>query len=417
MSSPAGKTYAKPDTGFAWLRMIGAILVVFEHCFPIIEPSRITSLPSSWNISLGYFALMGFFAMSGYQIADSWRRDSSWWRYLLKRVLRIWPPLLFVVMVTAFVIGPLVTVLSPREYWGNPGTWGYVAHNAMLYPLQHLLPGVFTENPYPFSANGSIWTLPMETTGYLIVLVVGLVGGLARGRIVLIPLLLAFMVADGIIGASVGFHGDAGSLFSVPLGSMVAFLVAFVLGMLLHSYRDLIPLRPAVAYALVALYLVANFTPPLEPATRFILPIAAGYGAITWAYHWPRRLEGYDQWVYPSYGMYVWGMPVQQLYTLAGVRNSYLLIVLAVPTAYVCGLVSWRLIERPTQKLRVYLRAPDETRSGGGRRAPHPDEEITQVIPAVPPRPPRLPAPQVARFEPRPGAPVPPVAHCREHRN
>ncbi len=384
LGTKSGKLYANQDTGFAWLRMAGAVLVVFEHCFPIIEPNRITSLPASWNFSLGYFALMAFFAMSGYQIADSWQRDSSWWRYLLKRVLRIWPPLLFVVMVTAFVIGPLVTVLGPDEYWGNPGTWGYVVHNAMLYPLQHLLPGVFTENPYPFSANGSLWTLPMETTGYMIVLVVGLVGGLARGRIMLFPLLLAFMVADGFFQASVGFQGDAGALFSVPLGSMVAFLVAFVVGMLLHSYRDLIPLRPVVAYVLVALYFVAHFTPAIEPAARFILPIASGYGAITWAYHWPRRLGGYDQWVYPSYGMYVWGMPVQQLYTLAGVRNSYLLIVLAIPTAYLCGVVSWRLIERPTQKLRIYLRPRKKPRADAGKPDPYRGGEDTQVIPAVP---------------------------------
>jgi peptidoglycan/LPS O-acetylase OafA/YrhL len=350
------RRYAKPDTGFAWLRMIGATIVVVEHCFPLVNPSRTSMLPENWHLSLGYFALMGFFAMSGYQISDSWRRDSSWWRFVLKRVLRIWPPLLFVVLCTAFVIGPLVTLVSPHEYWSNPTTWGYVVHNAELYPLQHILPGVFGQNPYPWSVNGSLWTLPMETTGYVVVLLAGIVGGLASGRFLLFPLLAAFMVLDGFGQASVGSQGDLGALFSVPVGSMAAFLVPFVLGMLLHSYAGKIPFHPLVAYTLVALYLVANFTPPVEPAARYLLPIAAGYGAVTWALHWPRRLGGHEQWVYGSYGMYVWGMPVQQLWVLAGVRNSFLLIALAVPASYLCGCVSWRLIERPTQLLRIYLR-------------------------------------------------------------
>ncbi|WP_245733794.1 hypothetical protein [Lentzea jiangxiensis] len=70
-----GKRYAKIETGFAWLRLVGAVLVVVEHSFPLIDPSRIGMFPKSWNLSPGYFALMAFFAMSGYQIADSWHRD------------------------------------------------------------------------------------------------------------------------------------------------------------------------------------------------------------------------------------------------------------------------------------------------------------------------------------------------------
>ncbi|MFJ8814270.1 acyltransferase family protein [Amycolatopsis thermoflava] len=348
--------YAKAETGFAWLRLIGASMVVVEHSFPLVDPQRLTILPASWDLSPGYFALMGFFAMSGFQITDSWARDASWWRYAAKRVLRIWPPLLVVVMFTAFVIGPLVTVLDAGEYWTDTATWGYVVHNAALYPLQHLLPGVFAENPYPWSANGSLWTLPMETTGYALVLVAGLTGLLGRARAGLFALLAAIVVLDGFLGATYTFQGRGGSLLSVPVGAMVAFGVAFVIGMVMHRYHGKIPLSRAAAYAGVAGYLVVNFVPVLQPCARIVLPFAAGYGAIVWAHHWPRRLARYDKWVYGSYGMYIWAMPVQQLIVFAGVRNSYLLMALALPLAYACGLLSWQLVEIPTQRLRVYLR-------------------------------------------------------------
>ncbi|SDK82835.1 hypothetical protein SAMN04488074_107240 [Lentzea albidocapillata subsp. violacea] len=127
-----------------------------------------------------------------------------------------------------------------------------------------------------------------------------------------------------------------------------------------------------MACALLAVYLIANFAPLLEPAARFVLPLAAGYGAVTWAYHWPRRLAGYDEWVYGSYGLYIWGMPLQQLVVLAGVRDPWLLMALAVPLSYVAGFLSWQLVEMPTQSLRRYLRPPAKPRPVSGHRTMRP---------------------------------------------
>src|SRR5919205_1587921 len=98
------KTYADPNIGFAWLRTIGALIVVIDHCSPLLHPERLTIFPASRGASPGYVALMGFFAMSGYQIQDSWSRDPSWWRFSARRLLRILPPVVLVVAVTALVI-------------------------------------------------------------------------------------------------------------------------------------------------------------------------------------------------------------------------------------------------------------------------------------------------------------------------
>ncbi|WP_245975737.1 acyltransferase family protein [Amycolatopsis palatopharyngis] len=366
------RDHADPNIGFAWLRMIGATLVVIDHSSPLVHPERLTVFPASWQASPGYIALMAFFAMSGYQISDSWARDSSWWRFSARRLLRILPPLLVVVMITVFVIGPIFTVLSSADYWANLQTWRYLLGTSLLLLLQHTLPGVFVDNPYPWSVNGSLWTLPMELIGYGIVLVVGLVIAFGVTRLVILPLLAGLVVLDGMFQATFGFNGDAGSLLSVPTGSLVSFMVPFVIGMAMHTFRDRIPLRPLVAGVLFACWVGAHWT----PLDRYLLPAAAGYGAIVLAHHWPRRLEVSGWLIFGSYGMYIWAFPVQQMIIHSGVRDQWVLMALAVPISYACGVLSWLLVEVPTQKLRRYLRAPKPVLSPGAA-------EITQPIARV----------------------------------
>ncbi|MEQ0560178.1 acyltransferase [Amycolatopsis sp. NEAU-NG30] len=354
----SSRIHANPNTGFAWLRMIGAITVIVDHSMPLLHPQRLTIFPASWHMSPGYIALMGFFAMSGYQIQDSWARDPSWWRFSARRLLRIMPPLLVVLLVTVFVIGPLVTTWPAHAYWTHIQTWRYLVGTTVLFFMQHQLPGVFSQNPYPFSVNGAIWTLPMELLGYALVLAVGLVVLIGVPRWFLFLVLGGMVYADSVLHATFEYHGAGGSLVYVPIGSTVSFLVPFVIGMVLHAYRDRIPLRPWAALTLFAAYLALSQT----PASRYALAFSAAYGAITLATHWPRKLEAAGPYVYGSYGTYIWGFPIQQLLILAGVRQVWLLIVLAVPAAYGVGWLSWNYVEKPTQRLRRYLRTPAPVR-------------------------------------------------------
>jgi len=142
---------------FDWLRLSGALMVLFGHSYGllgVVPPKLLGNEIHTLGVKL-------FFIISGYLIAGSWRADPNFWRYAVKRALRIMPALIVVVFATALVLGPILS--TDANY--PAGAWRYIWRNAMLLPL-HVLPGVFKDNPLP-AVNGSLWTLPVEVAMYV----------------------------------------------------------------------------------------------------------------------------------------------------------------------------------------------------------------------------------------------------------
>src|SRR5205085_12184353 len=108
--------------------------------------------------SLADSAVAVFFAISGFLVVGSWTRDPHLLRFAGRRVKRIWPGLIVAVLFTAYVVGPVFTHLSLRNYLGSGGTRDWVVAKVLMQ-AGNVLPGLFTSNPMHI-ANGSLWTLP-----------------------------------------------------------------------------------------------------------------------------------------------------------------------------------------------------------------------------------------------------------------
>ncbi|MGW6443646.1 acyltransferase family protein [Lentzea sp. NPDC055074] len=335
------------------MRLIAALWVVFCHSAPLTGRSI---MYPGWSFVPSHMGLTAFFVLSGYQIAGSWTSDPSIGRFVFKRLLRILPPLIVMSMIAALVIGPLVTTWPLAYYFDASKTWGYVLNNATVLNLQHTLPGVFDYNPYPYSVNGSIWTLPIELVGYAVVLILGVVGVIQRWRSVTIVLLVALVALN--VWLTVNPDDATPYWLQLSLGTTVKFLMPFLLGVTLYAYRDRIPLSPKVAIALVVVQLVINAT----PVGDFLTTLTIAYAALTLAARWPQRLAVRDKdWFSCSYGTYLYGFLIQQVLVYLGVWDKWLLALLAVPLAYAAGLASWHLVEKPTMKLRSLLPKPATT--------------------------------------------------------
>lgn len=154
--SSAGKTYSVPsrDNNINFLRFIAASLVIWFHMASLLAIPE----PYIMGQGLGPIAVNIFFVLSGYLIAKSWTRSSSFGSYLIRPIARIFPGLAVVILLSVFVMGPIVTSLPLGDYFADAGTWKYLSL-IVLAPISNVLPGVFDANPLPYAVNGSLWTL------------------------------------------------------------------------------------------------------------------------------------------------------------------------------------------------------------------------------------------------------------------
>ena len=118
---PASPPDADPpgrQNSFDLLRLVAAVMVLISHSFPLVGEAE----PELAGVSLGGFGVIVFFAISGYLVTRSWAYDQRLTAFAAKRGLRLLPALAVCVLVTAYVIGPVATMVSgsfPNASWSN----------------------------------------------------------------------------------------------------------------------------------------------------------------------------------------------------------------------------------------------------------------------------------------------------------
>jgi len=159
----------KQTNNFDFLRIVFSIFVIITHAYPLsgMPSNDWISQISDHQMSFSYLGVAGFFAISGYLVMQSLSRSSSLKEYFLKRILRIYPALIGVLVLTV-LLGPFVYSGSLANYLHNSSVWSYVPFNLTLFKLQYSIKGIFEDNPYASVINGSLCTLPYEVLLYLL---------------------------------------------------------------------------------------------------------------------------------------------------------------------------------------------------------------------------------------------------------
>lgn len=324
---------------FDALRLVAAASVIFSHSFLIAQGTQdhepLIVLSGRQSI-LGLAGVFVFFTISGFLVTQSFEQTGSPWRYLAKRCLRIFPGLIGALVVSAFVLAPIVSTMPLAQYLGRPDPYRYVFWNTLLDLRQHELPHVmFVDNPVGLEVNGSLWTLRFEFEMYLMVLALGVLG------------LLRLPVLVGVLALGLGCIG-------VPalgiLGGWGWLLSFFAAGMVLYKLRDTLIFDGRIALlALVGLIATVKFGGFIQ-----MFAIFGGYLVIYLALN--PRLPPLNATRFGdlSYGIYIYGWPAEAavIWALKGHAAWWQVFGLALPLAAALAFLSWHLIERPALSLK-----------------------------------------------------------------
>lgn len=320
---------------FNLLRLILALLVLLGHAPELVDGDRSRELLTMafGTISFGELAVDAFFLLSGYLIMQSWQAAPQPFAFLRKRVLRIYPGFIVASLVCAFIVGPLGADAASyfRQFWAG----GFVTGVALLQ--MPVVPPVFAGQPWA-AVNGPMWTIALEFACYISVLALGLAGAIAHRRawLAIAAALLIALLAHTLRG--------------LPPPPLLRLATFFFAGGVFHLYRELglVPRRlvPALAVALLA----AMFSPRVaEPA----LATLGGALLLRFAFADLPLLARLRHLPDVSYGVYLYGWPVQKLLLWYWPGMSpWTLFALAAPLAIGCGAASWFAIEKPCLALR-----------------------------------------------------------------
>ncbi len=326
--------------GFDYIRMVLSCGIVVWHSFDVtLGPLVLWHSP--WWI-VGRVLVPAFFALSGFLVAGSLERCRTIGGFLYLRAIRIFPALIVEIILAAVVLGPLATSLPLRQYFADPEMHAYLLN--CLGIIHFTLPGVFTHNPAADMVNRQLWTIPYELKCYVVIAVLGLVGVTQR-RGLFLAFMLAVQAACVVLFIRRFGMGDD---IAQGSGQLLGFFLAGVL-----FYR----LRARIAYDgrlfLLSLVLSAAALSFYQGYYLAVLPLT--YATVFLGLTDPRRVWPLETGDY-SYGIYLYGYPVQQAVVASGLVPLLPLANLAVslPIIFAIAACSWHFWEKRMLGLRRY---------------------------------------------------------------
>lgn len=339
--------------GFDYLRLILALSVVGFHSFTTTHDLDADRLlwQGPWGTGMRLILPM-FFALSGFLVAGSLARSTSLGDFLVRRALRIVPALFAEILLSALVLGPLLTSFPLHAYFSDRQFFTYFLN--VVGDVHFSLPGLFLHNPRPALVNGSLWTIPFEGFCYLALAALAVIGATRRRR-----LMLAIAAAVSLILAlhAILDHEPGWA----PTGP---FLVScFLAGMALFLNRDRIPFSGPLAVV------VASIIIPILSIDGVLYLAALPLAYVTVCIGLSRPPETIAVRGDYSYGVYLFAYPIQQacVELSPALRSTWSLFLVAAPLSLAYAAFSWRFIERPILSRKRQIAASVlRLASGGG---------------------------------------------------
>lgn len=336
---------SRPSNNFDFVRLLLASLVLLGHSCALAE--------NPWNSQYVVYMAAGsvsvFFTISGFLICQSVQRADSLRTYFQNRLLRLYPGLIVLLLLTALFI-PFVYHNPDVRLLDNQMFLHFIPKNLTLFHQQMVIAGVFGSNPYPYFIDGSLWTLPYEATCYMLFALLFFIRRKTRViRYLLLGLFLLVFFLNSLFGFGI-FSEKA--FLDIQLSRLLQLSMYFTLGAALAVWNMPGILRKVCLVLPFLLFVTAQiFGMQLALSTWIIL--SGSIALLLFGQMSSRGIRDLSGRIGdPSYGIYIYGFVVQQGIQHFFHLNVLPLIAVCFPITFLCGFLSWRYVEAPALRLK-----------------------------------------------------------------
>ena len=351
---------------FDFLRLVAAATVICGHSFTHFQIPFLGRMVDGKFEPGMYWFMDGvplFFILSGLLVFQSCERcfeqgrpiSSFYWN----RFLRVGPAMYVYSLVIPFwLLG--IGVMQFRDVLTREFA-GWELRNLFFIPVGS---PSFLKDFGIGVVNGSLWTIPVEVSFYIVLpllLVIWRRFGKRAGLSVLIVAAMAGLVLRWALFMKYG-HTTPVKFVDITL---LPYLVWFAFGIIYGHVWSKLPQRQLYFWLAIVTYFGIRWigfdhrdtAGPLY-AVAFGIPL--GYAVLWFGTNAPSWLNRLTAWGDVSYGIYIWHMiVVNTLLTfgfgasLQGLQRLWIVPVVLM-LSYGVGLTSWRLIERHALRLKPY---------------------------------------------------------------
>jgi peptidoglycan/LPS O-acetylase OafA/YrhL len=323
------------------------VLVLISHCYGAKDPL----LPFTGGGS--NIAMPVFFFLSGLLVAQSLEVSSSRINFLWKRFLRLYPAACFVILVSAFLIGPLLTTLPLRDYFSHPLFFQYLS-SCSLFNIYYFLPGTLEHSRFGPSINPALWSLSLELKLYLLLALTSFIPGKYRIQLTITTILI--LLITGAFSYTTTEEWFKRALWPHFVLYPYTWLgVFFLIGNLCYYFRDRIIIRNYwLPLGILCWWAGFHFLFSSLAVFCLIPALVLYFGA-----NKPAWMDNVIPRPDLSYGLYVWGGLAQQLVdNYLHPNNPTGLFLLVLVFGIGISILSWFVIESPALRLKTKRATP-----------------------------------------------------------
>jgi len=302
---------------FTFMRTVFAMMVILTHSYSTGGfPNELLEFYSHGQLGFSCIGVFSFFLISGFLITRSLENSPALVQFIINRILRLFPAYWACLIITATVFVPVIYFLEHQSFEGlwtlKEEVLKYIRLNFFMNVRRFAIGNLTEHCPFPKVINGSLWTLLNELKCYVVLL---FVGSLAPRKalkfcILALTIFLLYMYQNYFL-----FHKLPQDIFPLPLDRhLLIHLTYFLFGSCFYLFMSKIPYSKILFVISIGLMIVST----VQGFYNIISPFTMAYILFFSVFTLPsvfQKLEGRGDF---SYGLYLYGFPIQQILALIG---------------------------------------------------------------------------------------------------